>query len=173
MSEISLKEPIRLKEPAALQTPSEKVITEERKASLMAVQGYIILVNKPGDGQLYGTVENSFSIGIEPNRAFLYWTSAYRNIDGLEWAKKDVAYWTKQHPDYVYTIYDARDAEKLPVVLNWDVWLDAHTPSDKTMSGIKNKYDARNLRFTLKGTAKDSSTQSPAMTSTITIHSLV
>lgn len=159
---------IRLKEPIALQTPSEAAITEERKASLMAVQGYILLIKKPGDAQFYGTVENSFSIGIEPNRAFLYWTSAYRNIDGLEWANKDLAYWKKQYPDYEYTIYDARDAEKLPVVLNWDVWLDAHTPSEKTMSGIKNKYDARNLKFTLKGAAKDASTKSPAMTMTIT-----
>ncbi len=128
---------IRLKEPAEVVTPASEV----RKAELMAVKGYIMLIRKPGDNQLYGPVENSFSLGVEPNRTFLYWTSsAYRNIDGWKWVNKDVDYWKKQHPDWEYTVYDARDADKLPVVLNWDLWMDAHTPSDKTLAGIKNKH---------------------------------
>jgi hypothetical protein len=166
MSEIRLQEPVEV----ALKEPS---LSDDRKASLMAVQGYIMLIKKPGDDQLYGPVENSFSLGIEPNRTFLYWTSEHRQINGWDWVNKDLVYWKGQHPDYEYTIYDVRDAEKLPIVLNWDLWLDAHTPSDKTMAGIKNKHEARNLRFKLKGEAKDTRTTVPGLTMQITIHSLV
>lgn len=163
MSDIKLKAPITLKEPAE----PLQIVDEDRNARLMAVQGYIMLIKKPGDDKLYGPVENSFSLSIEPNRTFFYWTSKVQNIDGWEWVNKDLNYWRGKYPEYEYTIYDARDAEKLPVVLNWDVWLDAHQRSNQTFSGIKNKYDARNLRFTLKGEAPDTAKVAPAMKMTI------
>lgn len=160
---------IRLIEPA--EKTAEEIAVEqsaERIAQLKSLPGYIMLIKKPDDYQLYGPVENSFSLGVEANRTFFYWTSESRGIDGWSWVNKDVAYWKNLYPTWEYTIYDARDAEKLPVVLNWDLWLDAHTPSSKTMAGIKNKHEARNLRLKLKGEAQDTRTTVPGLTMQIT-----
>lgn len=133
---------------------------DAKRQRLQSLAGFILLIKKPGDPKLYGPVENSWSLSVEPGRTQFFWTSpeAKDNVLGLTWkvdGRKDVeaslAYWKGLYPDWDFTIYDARDAEALPVVLNWDLWLDAHEPSDKTFSGIKNKHEARNLRFTLKG----------------------
>jgi hypothetical protein len=62
--------------------------------------------------------------------------------------------------------------ENLPVVINWDVWLDAHCPSTKTLSGGKSTYDSRNLKFTLKGEAADKQKTAHAQSMRVTIHSL-
>jgi hypothetical protein len=157
-----------------LQEPNEPltVVDEDRNARLMQVQGYVMLIKKPGDDDLYGPVENSFSLGIEPNRTFFFWTSLAQNIDGWEWVQRDLKMWKEKYPDWEYSIYDARDAEKLPVVLNWDLWLDAHQRSNDTLSGIKNKHEARNLRFTLKGKAADQRKSAPALHTNITTISL-
>lgn len=122
---------------------------EEKQKFLEKLPGYVILVQKPNDPVLYGIVENSWSLDVEPNRAFLYWTA--RETNGFEWATKDLNTFSRSHPEWTFTCYDARDTEKLPVNFNWDLWLDAHQPSEQTFSGVKNKHEARNLRFTLKG----------------------
>ena len=124
---------------------------EAMKARLTALDGFVILIQKPGDPVFYGPVENSFSLGVDANRTFFYWTSKERGMDGREWAEGDLADYRRKHPDWLLTLWDAKDAEKLPVVLNWELWLDAHEPSDQTVSGIKNKHEARNLRFHVKG----------------------
>ena len=154
-----------------LMEPQEPLVaTDEdarRNARLMEVAeaGYVILIKKPNDDQLYGPVENSFSLGVEPNRTFLYWSSTYWNLDAWTWANRDYDRGKQEHPDWEYTIYKAMEA---PVNINWDVWLDAHSPSTHTLSGVKNKYDARNLKFTAKGAKADEQTTSPAQTMVIT-----
>ena len=120
---------------------------EARRKLLLELPGYIILIKKPEDPLLYGIVENSFSMSIEPGRTFLYWTSASLNIDGKQWAEKDLKNYKAAHPTWDFSMYNARGV--LPVVLNWDLWLDAHELAD-TWSGIKNKHEARNLRFYVK-----------------------
>jgi hypothetical protein len=157
---------ITLKEP----TQPLVLLDTDRNKRLMALQGYIMLIKKPNDPQLYGPVENSFSLGVEPNRTFFFWTSLAMGIDGWAWVNEDVAYWKKQYPDWEFTIYDARD-EAIPVTLNWELWLDAHERSSETLSGIKNKHEARNLRFTPKGTI-DSRKVAPALKMNITTYSL-
>ena len=154
-----------------LQEPKEPltVVDEDRNARLMLVQGYIMLIKKPGDDDLYGPVENSFSLGVEPNRTFFFWTSKVQNIDGWEWVQRDLKMWKEKYPDWEYSIYDAR-AEALPVVLNWNLWLDAHQRSNDTLSGIK--HEARNLRFTLKGGTADQRKVAPALHTSITTISL-
>jgi hypothetical protein len=121
---------------------------------LMTLAGYIILVKKPNDDTLYGIVEQSFSLDTSKTHTFFFWDSPkggrFREMDGKVWVQKDCEYWNKNHPDWEFTIYDARDDSKLPVTIDWESWLDAHEPSDKTLSGIKDKYRARNLRFTKK-----------------------
>jgi len=164
-------EVVRLIEPQEPLVATDEDVKRNARLMEVAKEGYIILIKKPNDDQLYGPVENSFSLGVEPNRTFLYWSSTYYNLDSWTWANRDYDRGVKDHPEWEYTIYKAMD-ENLPVVLNWDVWLDAHSPSDKTMSGIKNTYDGRNLRFTMKGDAADKQKTSPAQSMVITTYPL-
>jgi hypothetical protein len=164
-------EVVRLIEPTEPLVVTDEDIT--RNASLMTVaeNGYILLIKKPNDDKLYGPVENSFSLGVEPNRTFLYWSSVRWGLDAWTWVNKDLDKWRQDNPDWDYTIYKAMD-KNLPVAINWDLWLDAHSPSNKTLSGVKNKYDCRNLKFTLKGEARDEQKTSQALSTTITMYSL-
>lgn len=49
-----------------------------------------------------------------------------------------------------WMIYDARDAEALPVILDWERYYADSMPTEKTISGVVNKLGARNIRFKMK-----------------------
>lgn len=153
-------------------------MTEERKQYLMSMPAWILLMSNPEDqGELYGPVEYSFSLGVEKNRTFLFWSSktATTNlggtfeVDGYKEAEAAIKYWQEKRPKWHIKLYDARDAEALPVVLNWELWLDGNEHSSETFSGVKNKHEARNIRFTLKGrptnTTKEAEPQKMVVTS--------
>jgi hypothetical protein len=122
---------------------------ESREARLMDVKGYILIIQKPDDSNLYGPVERSFVLDVVANRTFFFWTSISRNIDAYDWVQKDLAYWKSKYPSWKYNVYDARSSQ-LPIIIDWKTWLDAHEPSDINLSGIRNKYYARNLKFVVK-----------------------
>jgi hypothetical protein len=130
-------------------------LSPQKRARLESVPGYVMLIRKPGDPAWYGPCENSFSLSTEKWLTFFFWSSLPDSghnppIDGLEWLRRDLADWKKNHPDWSFLVYDARKPDLLPVILDWEHWLRAHTPSDKTLAGIVSKYHARNLRFSVK-----------------------
>lgn len=127
------------------------------RAHLMALPGYIVLVRKPGDNAYIGLVEGSFSLDTSRDRTQFFWSSdnATSNfggkfkIDGYADAKHRVDSYRKLSPDWIFEIFDARDDELLPVVLDWENWL-LDNRSANNLSGVANKYGARNIRFTAK-----------------------
>jgi hypothetical protein len=142
-------------------TVAPNILTPEKAARLQSVQGYVMLIRKPGDPAWYGPCENSFSLSTEKWRTFFFWSSLPDSgekhpINGLEWLRRDLASWKTSHPDWLYTIFDARDEGKLPVILNWEHWLWAHTPDDTKLAGIRDKYYARNIMFRVKSEFDDS-----------------
>jgi hypothetical protein len=130
----------------------------ERDERLMALPGYVVLGWSAEEQRFYGTVENSFSLGLSPAFVQFNWSSdnATSNfggkfkVDGLAMAQRDLESWSKSRPDLAFRIYDARNAEALPVVLDWDGWLDANQPNPNSLSGVVDKYRSRNIRFTAK-----------------------
>ena len=162
-------EVVRLMEPQEPLIATDEDVARNARLMEVAKEGYVIIIKKPNDDRLYGPVENSFSLGVEPNRTFLYWSSTYWNLDAWTWANRDYERGKQEHSDWEYTIYKATEA---PVNINWDVWLDAHYPSTKTLSGVKSTYDSRNLKFTKKGEAADKQKTARAQSMNVTIHSL-
>ena len=133
---------------------------EARRAHLMAMPAYFVLVHDTQTGKYSGLVEGSFSIATSEDRVRLYWSSdnAYDNfgggphkIDGHADALKDRNSILKRfEPHMVVGVYDARsDPAELPVELDWEQWLLDNRPAD-TLSGVADKYGARNIRFTPK-----------------------
>jgi hypothetical protein len=117
--------------------------------------GYIILGRY---GDLYiGPIECSFSLDTSYERTQFFWSSKVATsnfggkfeINGLEWAKESIKRLEKDHPDINFQIYDVHDDNLLPVELDWDEWREACKPAE-TLSGVKDKFKARNVKFTIK-----------------------
>ena len=130
---------------------------DEWQERMMQVPGFIVLASEPHANTYRGIVEHSFSLGLSTDQTQFFWTSkkATSNfggsfeIDGKRDAETEIYYWQKKLPDWKFEIFDARDDEKLPVYLHWDLWLNGNLPAD-TLSAVNDKYAARNLTFMQK-----------------------
>lgn len=131
-------------------------LTPDQREQLMARRGHVVLFREPGANQYRGYVEHSFSMGIDPARTCLFGSGEYVSnlgtrhvIDGQADAEHHAEEIRKKHPDSIVEVWDARD-ENLPVVLDWEEWLDAQAFDPNTFSGVTNKFKARNLRFDMR-----------------------
>lgn len=119
--------------------------------------GYVVLARNPG-GNAYcqAIVELSFSMDLSPDRCLFFWSSknATSNfggkfeVDGLKDATHHRDAFAKNHPDLEFEIFDVH-AEDLPIEIDWDGWRKSCTPA-QTLSGVADKYGARNPRFKMK-----------------------
>lgn len=132
-------------------------IINEKNLKLMQLPGYIVLTKEPGSNHYRGIIELSFSLDTSKDRTQFFWSSdnASSNfggkfkIDGYKDAEYSIENWSKSKPDWIFEIFDARDDSKLPVYLDWDRWLNGNRRAD-TLSGVNDKFDARNLIFQMK-----------------------
>lgn len=106
--------------------------------------GLIVLITKPGDDHLYGTVELSFSLDVRENHAFRYWQVPDSKRSRLEWAQQDIAMWKKSNPDWKFEIWDLTDP-LLPIIVDWSKFDWALEPDADKLSGVRDKYHVRNL----------------------------
>jgi len=120
---------------------------------------WIILgILKQGGNAYVGVVEHSWSMGIDAERANLFWSGEARdnivgakwNLDGLHDAEHHLQHVRKTRPEYEWTIFDVHQEDILPVVIDWERWDKDNARSDKTLSGVVNKFGARNPRFRMK-----------------------
>jgi hypothetical protein len=113
--------------------------------------GFIILGHEPQQNSYLGKVEGSFSMDVSKDFTQFHWTgTAYsilgkHQLDGRADAEEELRRLKKDRPDVEWTIYDVH-ADDLPVLIDWDGWRRANEPAD-TLSGVRNKYVARNPRF--------------------------
>lgn len=127
-------------------------MTDALRERLMSI--HVVLIRRPDESHWWGPVEHSFSLGTSPNQTFFYWSSLPDSgydppIDGLAWLRKDLKGWEAKNPTWKYYIFDAHDPE-LPVTIDWERWLSAHEPDGTKLSGIANKYYARNFQIAPK-----------------------
>jgi hypothetical protein len=116
----------------------------------------IILVRDKFINHYRGYVENSFSLSFHEDRTYLYWsgkpTSNFGgnfNIDAIRDSEEELKRLQKSYPDKEFTLFDPHEEETLPVMLDWEDYLDGNERAD-TLSGVKNKFRARNIRFMMK-----------------------
>lgn len=131
--------------------------TPEQIEYLMNSQGYIILGLPPESNAYQGYVEHYWQMGWDKDHVNFFWTGngtdnvfgLQHKIDGLKTATHYAKTSMKLHPDWQIAMWDVRD-EKLPVILDWDSWVKAQEFNPKTLSGVSNKFLARNFKFTIK-----------------------
>jgi len=107
-------------------------------------RGYIVIITKPEDDRLYGPVELSFSLDVRENEAFRYWDIPDSKRDAITWANQDIKMWRGDNPTWVFKIWSVNDP-LLPVIIDWKKWDWAIEPDKDKLSGIRDKYHARNL----------------------------
>jgi hypothetical protein len=115
--------------------------------------GYVILGTYRSTNSFVGVIERSWSMDLAPDRTNFFWSSknATSNlggkfeVDGLESATHYLNHFAERHPDIEFKIYDIND-ENLPVIIDWDEWRKDSEPAE-TLSGVKNKFGARNPKF--------------------------
>lgn len=120
--------------------------------------GYVVLGRKQGANAYQGVIESSFNLDLSDDRVRFFWTfgEATSNIlpgtfkvDGFENAEEMQKYFTKRYPDMEFEIFDVHD-EDIPFTFDWDQWRKDKTPNKETISGVRNKFGARNVKFEMK-----------------------
>lgn len=126
-------------------------------SGLPLLSGFMVLSERKMEDTYHSVIECSWSIELSTDRAQFYWSSqkATSNfggsfaVDGRKHADEMKAWAEKQLPDFPFKVWDVRDPA-LPIELNWKAWERAHEPSDRNISGVVDKFTARNVPFKCK-----------------------
>ncbi|QIG70125.1 hypothetical protein EVB87_025 [Rhizobium phage RHph_N28_1] len=121
-------------------------LTEEQREKVRSSDRWVILARVPGENSYQGYVENSFCMDWSKDRVLQFnmvWG------DGKANGEEHLSTARNNHPSWEIEMYHWRD-ENLPVILDIESWLDdlAHNPN--TLSGVSDKFKARNIPFTMK-----------------------
>lgn len=138
--------------------------SQEQIDLLMKLPGWVIVARAKGGNQYHsGICENSFSMSLEPGKAVFWWVGKARsNLGtthelGAARVKKSATHhmteFSKSYPDLEFELIDVR-AEDCPIEFNWSRWLWGSQPTNQKLSGVVDKYAARNLEFWMRGDDK-------------------
>lgn len=114
--------------------------------------GFVVLGRAKTANAFQAIVEHSWCMDLSMDRACFFWSPApgdTRKLDpdmGRKSAEKYRDHFAKSRPDHDFVVYDIADPA-LPVKLFWDEWRVDNEYIPNTLSGVRNKFKARNVRF--------------------------
>lgn len=132
-------------------------LTEKQREHYLKLPGLIILGRAPGVNAWHGYVEHSMSMGWDADHVNYWWSGtgtdaifgftmtidAQRDVDShMETIKKN-------KPDWEIKVFDVFDPD-LPVVLDREAWMQANRYDPNKLSGVSDKFKARNIPFKMK-----------------------
>lgn len=120
-------------------------LTEGSKKKLRELTSWVILCKKPGENALQGRIENSFNMDFHHSRVQIL-TSTWWTETRLQDIVTDLQ---ERAPTWDFFLYEIHD-EKLPIVINFEAWLDAQAHDPNSIYGVRDKFDARNAPFVMK-----------------------
>jgi hypothetical protein len=139
----------------------------DKKFEGPGMKGYVVLGKREGGNAYSAVIERSFSMDVSPERASVFLIGVFRdNLVGAKWdlTKQKVLACAEKYrdtfsgrsdivgvPEMEFKVWDIDDPE-LPIVIDWDDWRRGNERSDKTLSGVRDKFSARNPRFYMKET---------------------
>lgn len=113
------------------------------------MEAYIILGRRLEDNIYQGVIENAWFMGLSPERACIFFTNRQLGVDGKENAEHYRAVFAKNRPEFIFEIYQIGDPN-MPVILDLDQWHRDNIYTPDTLSGVRNKFRARNALFKMK-----------------------
>ena len=124
-------------------------VSEETRQRLLTMPAFVLLGFPTKANAYQGYVEQSFSMSWSSNHVLIYTNSWGDGRKQAEEAKQD-----SERIIYMWAleVYDARDTEKLPIVIDWEAWIEAQAFNPNTLSGVNDKFKARNAPFKMKDT---------------------
>jgi hypothetical protein len=122
--------------------------------------GFVVLGQLKGGNAYHAVIECSFSMDLSPENVNLYWIGTARdNLVGAKWeltenlvrktAEEHRDMFSKPRPDWEFKVWDMHDPN-LPIIIDWDSWKWGNTRSEHKLSGVRNKFLARNPKFKMK-----------------------
>ncbi len=126
-------------------------------ADWLNIRPSYVVLGRQSNGTCVGIIENSFSMDLSEERINIFWSSeaardnivgALHVINGAEDAERYRKEFQGNHKDISFSVFDLHDPE-CPIDIEWEGYLDSHTPAE-TLSGVKNKFGARNPKFYVK-----------------------
>lgn len=124
---------------------------------------YVVLGER--DGHLVGIIERSFSMDLSDERVRIWWSSenAVSNfgIHHVVNGEKDAEYhrecFDQNHSEVGFQVFDL-NAPDCPIDIDWAGYLEASAPDSQKLSGVKDKFGARNPKFHLRSSSAGQST---------------
>lgn len=121
--------------------------------------GFVVLAKSKTDNSYKAIIERSWSMDLSSDCCLFFWTGkgysalfkpgAYVEIDGFKDATHHKEKFGQNNAGMDFTIFEVH-ATDLPIAIDWDTWRKDCAPSEKTLSGVQNKFGARNPRFVMK-----------------------
>lgn len=129
------------------------------------MKGYVVLGKREGGNAYSAVIERSFSMDVSSERVNVFLIGVFTdNLVGAKWdlTKQKVLACAEKYratfsgrgdivgcPKMQFEVWDIDDP-KLPIVIDWDDWRRGNERSDKTLSGVRDKFSARNPRFYMR-----------------------
>lgn len=123
---------------------------------LRELPAWVVLGKEPGGNSYKAVVERSFSMDLDAERACIFWSSgdATSNIggsfkiDGKAAADRHQKMFEKACPGMTFEVFDVHG--EIPIEIDWDRYEADNEFVPNTLSGVRNKFNARNARFEMK-----------------------
>lgn len=120
-------------------------LTLENRARIAALKSWVLFGKSKEDNAFKGYIENTWNMDFSPDYVRI-WTDTWNDEPSMQEMLKEKQ---DKYPDWEFVLYEVHDPE-MPFVLDIEAWLDAQAYDPNTLSGVSDKFKARNTIFKMK-----------------------
>lgn len=125
-------------------------VSDEQRERLRQFKGFVILGNLPGENHVSGFVEHSFSMGWDRSHVNMWvWHPEWGYFKTEDPVRDNCQKYADKYKEQNAKVWDIHDPD-LPIVLDIEAWIDAQAYNPNTLSGVSDKFKARNAPFKMK-----------------------
>jgi hypothetical protein len=123
-------------------------MTEDYKEYLLKLSrgGCVCMSSIPNDPRMFGIAEKSFTYEFDTMHTRL-WRGDNPAAVACQ-VMSEIQQWANRNPDRRFWFLNPYD-EGIPFTFDWGKWIEACEPSSEKISGVVNKFGARNLVFNI------------------------
>lgn len=120
-------------------------LSQEQRTRIAALKAWVIFGKPKEDNAFKGYVEHSWHLDYSPDYVRI-WTETWNDEKSMQKMLEETQ---SLHPSWEFVLYEVHDPE-MPFELDIEAWLDAQAYNPNTLSGVTDKFKARNATFKVK-----------------------